>query len=52
MLELFDGQMSFSEINTLSFSDMHWLKYWREKLLEARRNSPTMKDLERLASGG
>lgn len=51
MLELFDGQLSIEDINGLSFQEMHYLRYWREKLLEARRNSPTMKDLEKIATG-
>lgn len=51
MLELFDGQLSITDISQLTFRDMHYLRYYREKLLEARRNSPTMKDLEKLTAG-
>lgn len=49
MLDLFDGQLSINDINGMTYRELAFLKYWKEKSIEARGNSPSMKQLTKMA---
>lgn len=49
MLDLFDGQLSIDDIENKSYRELAFLKYWKEKSIEARGNSPSMKQLNKMA---
>ena len=43
MLDLFD------DINGMTYRELAFLKYWKEKSIEARGNTPTMRQLNKMA---
>lgn len=49
MLDLFDGQLSIDDIENKSYRELAFLKYWKEKSIEARGNSPSMRQLNKMA---
>ena len=49
MLDLFDGQLSINDINGMTYRELAFLKYWKEKSIEARGNTPTMRQLNKMA---
>lgn len=49
MLDLFDGQLSIDDIENKSYRELAFLKYWKEKSIEAHGNSPSMRQLNKMA---
>ena len=49
MLDFFDGQLSIDDIENKSYRELAFLKYWKEKSIEARGNTPTMRQLNKMA---
>lgn len=49
MLDLFDGQLSIDDIENKSYRELAFLKYWKEKSIEARGNTPSMRQLNKMA---
>ena len=49
ILDLFDGQLSIDDIENKSYRELAFLKYWKEKSIEARGNSPSMRQLNKMA---
>ena len=49
MLDLLDGQLSIDDINGMTYRELAFLKYWKEKSIEARGNTPTMRQLNKMA---
>ena len=48
MLDLFDGQLSIDDINGMTYRELAFLKYWKEKSIEARGNTPSMRQLNKM----
>lgn len=49
MLDLFDGQLSIDDINGMTYRELAFLKYWKEKSIEARGSTPSMRQLNKMA---
>ena len=49
MLDLFDGQLSIDDINGMTYRELAFLKYWKEKSMEARGKTPSMMQLNKMA---
>ena len=49
MLDLFDGQLSIDDIENKSYRELAFLKYWKEKSIEAHENIPSMRQLNKIA---